>query len=280
MNAMPIPILLYHAVSADPPRWLEPWNVTPDVFAEQLDTIVENGCTPFTVSGLVDMLLSHKELPERPIVITFDDGFADFATYAAPALAERDIPSTIYVTTGTLAGRQGARDVKLPPAAMLSWSDLAELEQLGVEIGGHSHTHPELDTLSAERAAAEILRPKELLEDVLGHVVPSFAYPHGYSSPRIRRITAEAGYGSACAVRNAFSSVSDNLYALSRLTVRDFTPMSTVSAWSIGTGATVAPPGERRRTQLWRWYRRAHLDSIAGAPFAAAAARGADEASR
>jgi len=94
-----------------------------------------------TVSELSAALTGRRPLPHRPIVITFDYGFADFAD-AAVILGEHHLPSTLYVTTGALSGR-GSRPTNLaiPPAPMLDWSQLPELYELNVEIGAHT-PHP------------------------------------------------------------------------------------------------------------------------------------------
>jgi peptidoglycan/xylan/chitin deacetylase (PgdA/CDA1 family) len=208
-----------------------------------------------TVSELRDALCGQRRLPSRPVVLTFDDGFADFAE-AAAAMASHNISSTQYITTGALRGR-GPRpvDMAIPPAPMLDWSQLAELSENKVEIGAHTHTHPQLDTLRPAAALDEIQRCKHLLEDELGHEVTSFAYPHGLHSARVRRSVEAAGYTSACGVMNAFSSDSDAVFALARLTVRATTSPEQMAAWLAGCDAPVAPFSERLRTKVWRTYR-------------------------
>ena len=259
MTREPIPLLLYHSVTSDPPAWAVPWTVAPDRFRDHMDELVDSGCTPLTISALVELLMTDQSLPERAIGVTFDDGFADFRTTAAPIMAERMIVHTLYVATGALVPRSGNDQLRLPPAAMLHWSELAELEALGAEIGGHSHTHPELDTLAAAQARDEVVRPKDLLEDALGHTVRSFAYPHGYSSPRLRRLVADAGYESACGVRNAFSSPCDNPFSLARIIVRPDSTREDVRSWLHGVGAASRGSDEWYRTQLWRWFRRTRV---------------------
>jgi peptidoglycan/xylan/chitin deacetylase (PgdA/CDA1 family) len=258
-----VPILLYHSVSADPAGWIANLTVTPQVFARHVDVIVESGRTPMTVSSLREALHGRTALPSRPVVVTFDDGFADFAE-AAATLATRNIPSTLYVTTGALRGR-GPRspDMALPPAPMLEWSQLAEMEEKNVEIGAHTHTHPQLDTLRTPAAVEEIRRCKQMLEDELGHEIPSFAYPYGYSSARVRRAVEAAGYNSACAVMNALSSESDRVFSLARLMVGATTTPVQMAAWLAGRGAPVAPYPERLRTKVWRGYRQIRATKFA-----------------
>lgn len=258
-----IPILLYHSVSVDPPGWIADLTVTPRAFSDQMDLIVASGRTPVTVSALRTALEGETVLPRRPVVVTFDDGFADFAA-AAVTLADRRIPSTLYVTTGALAGRgPKPANMVLPPAAMLNWSQLADLEDHGVEIGGHTHTHPQLDTLGRREAAVEIRHCKQLLEDEIGHEIGSFAYPYGYSSASVRRSVEAAGYRSACAVMNALSSGSDRAFSLARLMVHASTTPGEVAAWLDETGAATAPYPERMRTRAWRAYRRLRSTDVA-----------------
>jgi peptidoglycan/xylan/chitin deacetylase (PgdA/CDA1 family) len=191
---------------------------------------------------------------ERIAAITFDDGYADFAHAALPALQARSLVSTLYITTGWVEG--GSQREPGPSDAMLSWSQLLELDAGGVEVGAHSHSHPQMDTLGTNALRDELRRPKELLEDALGHPVNSFAYPHGYNGPRVRRLTREVGYGSAAAVRNALHWTGEDAFAVSRLTLTRTTTDAELSAWLAGTDATVGPLRESLATKGWRAYRR------------------------
>ncbi len=253
MNA--VPILLYHSVSADPADWIAPFAVSPATFRAHLDVVVASGLEPITVSQLADGLRGNRPLPVRPVLITADDGFADFSGNAVPALAERKLPSTLYVTTGAL-GKRDQRCV-LPPADMLRAADLPGLEAAGVEIGAHSHTHRQLDLLSAREVADELLRSRDLLGETLGHPIRSFAYPHGYWTARVRRLVGAAGFDSACAVGNSLCSERDHPLSLSRLMVRAWTDASVVKAWLDGSSAGVLRPQQRVLAGAWRQYRRA-----------------------
>lgn len=243
-----IPILLYHAVTETPSEWIAPFSATPAAFANHLDLVVASGRVPLTVSQFVDARGVAGGLPPNPVVITFDDGFADTAHTAVPLLQDRGLTGTVYVTTGFVGGDS--------PDPMISRSQLADLAAAGIEIGAHSHSHPQLDTLPLADAEAEIVSSRRWLEDVLGQPVRTFAYPHGYSSPAIRRMVARLGFGSCCAVRNALSSATDDRFSLARLMVRSTTTPDQVAAWLAGRGAPVAPFRESPRTTGWRAYRR------------------------
>jgi peptidoglycan/xylan/chitin deacetylase (PgdA/CDA1 family) len=248
----PIPILLYHSVSASPPDWIAPFTVRPDVFERHLGLIAASGCQALTVSDLVDRIGAGENVPSRSVVVTFDDGFADTAEVAAPALAARKMPATVYITTGPLCGARH----RLRPARMMTSSQLADLERCGLEIGAHSETHRSMDLLREMEARREIEDSKACLEDVLGHGVRSFAYPHGHHDPGVAALVHQGGFDSACAVKNAFSSLRDDRFALARLTVRASTSEEQLTQWLRGRGAPMPPPRQRWRTRAWRQYRR------------------------
>jgi peptidoglycan/xylan/chitin deacetylase (PgdA/CDA1 family) len=246
-------VLLYHAVTTEPGSHIAPFTVTPDEFERQLDAVRDAGLTPVTFGELV-----HGELtgvvPPRPVAITFDDGYADFARWALPALTARSLPSTLFVTTGWLEGGKSREPGPTDP--MLSWSQLPELLECGVELGAHSHSHPQMDTLTGPELRDELVRPKDQLEEALGREVDLVAYPHGYNGPRVRRATRAAGYRAAAAVRNALHPSGEDPFAVSRLSVLSTTTAADVARWLDDAGAEVATGRERLLTRGWRAYRR------------------------
>ncbi|MFF4233198.1 polysaccharide deacetylase family protein [Streptomyces sp. NPDC001820] len=249
-----IPVLLYHAVMDDPPDWIAEFTVTPRDFGAQLDAIVASGRTPVPISALVSRLADRSPLPDRPVVLTFDDGFADLPGPTAEALASRSLPATAYLTTGAIT--PGRRSL-LPPAPMMTLSQVPLLEQYGMEVGAHTVTHPQLDTLPPGALRRELREPKAVLEDVLGHEVAHLAYPHGYNSRAVRKATLGAGYASAVAVRHALSSETDEAYRIARLILRRSHTARDIEAWMDGRGAPVAPFPDSLPTIGWRLYRRA-----------------------
>jgi peptidoglycan/xylan/chitin deacetylase (PgdA/CDA1 family) len=252
----PVPILLYHSISDDPPQWIRPLSITPKEFSHHLELIRASVRTPVSVGDYASILAGHGSLPDRPVVITFDDGFADFREEALPALRRAGLQATLFVTTGFLEGVSEGDAMKRPPGRWLDAAALLDLHAEGVEIGAHSHSHPHLDTLPAEMARDEIARSKQMLEELLDAPVSSFAYPHGYHGPVVRRLAQECGFASACAVKNALSWDDDDRFALARLMVRADTTLDRLEAWLDGRGAPLARARERARTRAWRTYRR------------------------
>lgn len=251
-----VPILLYHSIAEDVPAKFAEWAVPPRMFAAQMAFLSDHEYTPITVTQFAAAITNGKgNLPDRPVVLTFDDGFADFYTDALPILKQYGFTATLYIASG-LVGVLNHRLYDESKRPILDWDQIAELCASGIECGAHSHSHPQLDTLSIASARREIVRSKELLEGRLNQPITTFAYPHGYYSSAVRRLVQEAGYTSACAVKHAMSGTVDDPFALARIIVRPDRDVDGYGTLLTGHGLSAAPGREKVRTKLWRQFRR------------------------
>lgn len=255
---------MYHSISSATSARFRQFAVSPAAFAEQVAYLHQQGHTPLTVTQLVQALTAAGgaiELPERPVVLTFDDGFADFYMAALPAFQRYRFTATLYVTTAYVGGTSRwlshEGEAQRP---MLTWGQLAEIDACGIEIGAHSHTHPQLDTLNIAAVWDELVESKRLLEARLGRQIDSFAYPYGYYTARVRQLVQAAGYSSACAVRHAMSSQRDHPFSLARLMVSANTSLDEFAALLAGRSTSPAMALQtayaRARTPLWQLVRR------------------------
>jgi peptidoglycan/xylan/chitin deacetylase (PgdA/CDA1 family) len=254
-----VPILMYHSISDHASPKFKQFTVSPKLFAEHMAYLHQHRYTPITVTQFATALSqSGARLPERPVVITFDDGFADFYTEGLLVLRRYGFAATLYVATafinGTSRWLQREGETARP---MLTWDQLSEINASGIECGGHSHSHPQLDTLSQAEAYGEIVQSKRLLEQHLGQEVSSFAYPFGYHTAGIRRQVQKAGYTSACAVKHALSSETSDAFALARLMVRSDTSVDALAALVDGHSSPMIPTMyARAKTPVWQLARR------------------------
>ena len=223
---MRVPILMYHSVTDHPNSATRPLAVRPSAFESQMTYLKDRGFTPLTLADLVASQYGTggAPAPKRPVVVTFDDGYADFHSEALPILARFGFPATVFLTSGWVSDA-GADAAGRPLDRMLCWSQAREAVSCGVEIAGHSHSHPQLDQLPEAALRQELRRNRALLEDKVGSLVATMAYPYGYSSARVRREVRKAGYWAACAVANSLADDADDVMALPRLTISRTTSM-------------------------------------------------------
>jgi len=250
-----VPILMYHEIAGrrDTASRLA---VPPGSFAAQLKHLHDAGFSTLTLSALASALAGGPvQLPSRPVAITFDDGFADFHREALPLLRRYGFTATVFVTTGWIADARPCAAGRRP-GRMLSWNQIREAAEAGVEIGAHSHRHQQLDQIAPSKLRDELTTSKEVLEDGLGHAVPSLAYPFGYSSARVRRAARDVGYTHGCVVGNALARPGHDPLALPRLTIRRSTRPTTFDSIVAGRTETMIFLKDRSLTKGYALVRR------------------------
>ncbi|MCF0080033.1 polysaccharide deacetylase family protein [Streptomyces lomondensis] len=209
---------MYHAIAHAPPPSIRALSVSPDAFAAQMRLLDEGSFTPLTVGGLTAAWRGGQPLPVRPVLITFDDGYQGVHRHALPVLRELGFPSTLFVATGWLPGQHQIAGAALD--TMLDWDEVRELAAAGAEIGGHSHSHPQLDQLPLGALRYELETCWKIITEQLGVPPYSFAYPYGYSDHRVRQMVRTAGFTQAVVVHNALAGPRQDPFSLSRMTVR------------------------------------------------------------
>jgi len=254
-----IPILMYHSISQRAAPNYRRFAVPPALFAAHMAYLNRHHYTSITVTQFITMRMAGSfSLPERPVILTFDDGFADFFTGAFPVLQKHNFTATLYVTTAFIncTSRWLARE-REEARPMLTWDQLTEINAAGIECGGHSHCHRQLDTISRSAARNEIVQCKRILEDRLGQEAFSFAYPYGYHTAAIKQLVREAGFTSACAVKYEMSSETSDPFALARLMVKPSTSVDSLAALlNTDNPSTVVTLYKRARVPVWRITRR------------------------
>ena len=200
-----IPILMYHHIRDfnDATDTIGTnLSVDPVTFAAQLDYIKSKGYHTVTFTDL-----ESGNLPDKPVILSFDDGYENFYTNAYPALKSRDMKSVNFIITGSLADDY------------MTETQIKELSDNGFEIGAHTVSHPDLSTATSARAIREITVSKSTLETITGKKVISFCYPSGKYNPEVEKEVKDAGYLYATTTKGGLADLSTDTLELSRYRV-------------------------------------------------------------
>ena len=210
-GAVKVPILTYHYIRNNPDyrdRLGFALSVTPADFAAQMDWLASNGFHTVTPADVYDYLNGTRGLPSRPVVLTFDDGYADFYNTALPILRGHDFTAVSYVISGFI-GRSG----------YMNAAQIVEADRAGIEIGSHTVDHANLARSSAGNVNFELVASKQALEQLLGHPVLSFCYPSGQFNGSVAAAVQAAGYNDATTTAFGFVHSLWDRYRWSRLRI-------------------------------------------------------------
>ena len=186
-----VPILMYHYLSDPPPgadRYRRDLSVSPALFEQHLAWLREQGYQSITLEQLLRHLVLGEPLPERPIIITFDDGYADNYANAFPLLAKYGFGGTFFVVT-ELAERASA-GMTAPDGTVyaddyMTWAQMQEMQAAGMDIQCHARVHEDLTDMDDERLIWQVLGCREMIESNLGQRPRFVAYPSGIYDQRV-----------------------------------------------------------------------------------------------
>ncbi|MFT7463711.1 MAG: peptidoglycan/xylan/chitin deacetylase (PgdA/CDA1 family) [Pseudohongiellaceae bacterium] len=211
-----VPILTYHSLDTSG----SVLSVAPDEFAEHMASLASRGYTGVRLDALLDAWAGRGTLPERPVVLTFDDGFRNLLECGAPVLTDLGFSATVFAVSGRCGADNAwpGQDPTIPVLPLMTWDELAELANAGFEVGSHTTSHARLDQLSDAEARNELNDSKRAIEDRLSLPVRTFAYPCGSFRPGVVEAVGEL-YEGACSVRLGTARASGDLRLLPRLDV-------------------------------------------------------------
>jgi glycosyltransferase involved in cell wall biosynthesis/peptidoglycan/xylan/chitin deacetylase (PgdA/CDA1 family) len=210
------PILMYHAIGiAHEPAG--PYVMPVARFARQMKWLKRMGYVPITLGYFLACQRDRRPVPVGAVVITFDDGYRDNYTHAYPVLKQQNIPVTIFLVSGYI-GRTNAWDEQkqLEGRPLMSWSQIQELVEQGVEFGAHTCTHPVLTGVSSGRAEKEIALSRRELQNELTVSVNYFAYPYGEHDASIEAMVQQSGFAAGLTVDAGLNTMFTPAYSLRR----------------------------------------------------------------
>ena len=223
-----VPILMYHYVSVPPPdadKYRLDLSVTPDQFAAQLGWLRDNGYTTVSLDDLYLALTEGYPLPPRPVILTFDDGYADAYDHAFRLLEQYGMVGTFFVVTEWM-------DQQRP--GYLTWAQARDMAGAGMAIQSHSRTHPDLTNgCDYDCLVYQLLGSVQTIEAEIGVRPRFFCYPSGRYDPLVIEILRQVGLVGAVTTQGGTLHVSDRPLELRRARVRGTTGLGEF-AWMVG----------------------------------------------
>lgn len=205
VNSMDVPILNYHKVG----ELYHSLCVSQEEFEEQMAYLQENGYHTITPDQLMNYLNYGRPLPEKPILITFDDGYKDNYTNAYPILKKYGFTATVFLVTNFID-----HDPRF-----MTWDQVREMQDNGFVFGSHTLNHAELNKMTQAEIMNELVGSREELARQLGHKPRYFAYPTGAYNLQIEESVHQAGYRAAFTIRYGQAGAGSDPYALERIPI-------------------------------------------------------------
>jgi peptidoglycan/xylan/chitin deacetylase (PgdA/CDA1 family) len=238
-------VLMYHRV-VNQPDCRCPWTVKASLFRGHLELLQRHGYSTITLCEYVAALENGLALPAKPVILTFDDGYVDFAEVVVPILQEYGMKAVVFAVadspTHTNYWSDGGRE---ETARLMENHHLQRVRQAGCEVGSHTLSHRPLPELCDAEKWREVSESRTRLEEIVGAPVVSFSYPFGLLDETTKQLVIKAGYKSACAAWTGPVAFTKDRYEIRRILVsHDLTPA--------GLWGRLAFPYQEYRWAVWK----------------------------
>ncbi len=215
-----LPILMYHRVSPDGKKDLSRYRVTPELFESQLSYLKSNNYYSISLGEWRNAAKSNYFLKEKPILLTFDDGYKDFKEYAFPLLKKYGFTAIVFLVAD-FVGKRNSWDKEFKEyLELMNWDEISELKNNGIEFGSHTCSHPPLTSFSSDDIAKEALRSKIIIQKKLNTTIDSLAYPYGDFDGVTSHIVGACGYNFGLTCNSAIAKRDSKLLELPRIEVK------------------------------------------------------------
>ncbi len=206
-----VPVIMYHDIIEERNRDSQWFDCTAAEFEDQMKTIQQDGSVPISLDELYKHLTTGSRIPDKAIVLTFDDNYQGFFDRALPVLERYNFPATMFVHTAFVGNKSG-----LHPK--MDWPTLETLAHNPlITIESHTVTHPDdITLLGSDQQRHELEDSKQELESKLGVKIDYLAYPDGKNDPMTQDLARQAGYKMAFSIDNMLAEESPNILCVGR----------------------------------------------------------------
>jgi peptidoglycan/xylan/chitin deacetylase (PgdA/CDA1 family) len=219
--SLDLPVLMYHHLEQDG-AVITPYAVHASLFASQLDILKKARFVALSFQELFAALDGKRTLPERAVVITFDDGYESFREFALPALLAHAMTATVFVVASEIGGiNRWDLPEGFPQRPLMNEAALKEIVAAGMEIGSHGWAHRDLTACAESELAEEFVQSRQEIRRRLDVRADVFSYPYGRYSRRHLPLLAQAGYRGAVTIFSDEPTVTHSPYAMRRVLVHD-----------------------------------------------------------
>ena len=210
MRPQPVgfPILEYHMVATYTNDSGYSYNVPPQKFREQMRYLQQEGYTTITLLEFMKAKKGKFEMPDKPIILTFDDGYDNNYYEMLPILEEFGMKANVFMVTNKI-GNKG----------YLTWEQLREMQKRGIEVGSHTANHLPLTSLDEKKQDEEVYLSKLLMEWNGINTVFSLSYPNGKYNEPLTEILKEREYLSAVTGDGGLNNFDTDPYLLKRVNI-------------------------------------------------------------
>jgi peptidoglycan/xylan/chitin deacetylase (PgdA/CDA1 family) len=214
-----LPILMYHRVAPSGLPAMGRFRVTPDAFAAQLRYLRDSGYHSITLEEWSTAQETRRPLTGRAVLLTFDDGYVDFLTYAFPLLKQYGFSAIVFLVADHIGGSNDWDQIYGEKVPLMGWDEIHWLQHQGIVFGSHTVSHRPLTSLSAEATVLEGIRSRVILEHKLRAPISAIAYPYGDLDPSVQHLIGATGYRFGLSCRPGLSMLQTPPLALPRIEV-------------------------------------------------------------
>lgn len=206
-----IPVLMYHSISTIPGNSL---GVPVEQFSEEMEWLNRQNYHSLSLNEFYQALTNQAPVPEKPILLTFDDEYSDNYSSAWPILRQYGFGATFFVTTSSVG------------PGMMDWNQLKDLNGQGNSISSHTVHHLDLTTLSSEQQEYELRVSEQELENHLSVSVPALCFPSGRYNKTTLELMPKLGYKLGFTTVPGKVHLGDDLLTLKRVRISGGMPLA------------------------------------------------------